>query len=367
VASLRMDRTAEFRQIIASRHAHQHQRVTGSSGPPRAPAKRSEFAVAALQVGADIHTTAGKLAKLTKLVQSKSLFEDPTIEINQLTDIIKSDINALKGRHGALQGALAHAGSAKQRAMHSKGVVDSLESRLIEAATEFDRVLHTRARNIEHMHTAQDQFTGTFAPPAPIFEMIAPPPAPPSSSFGGGSGAGGAAIGAIGSSTPGAALAGPSTDPTRLAEDDGPMWATPGAKPIGLRRRNAEGSGAAGDHGQVVIDMDDSHGSGQQAQIAQMREVGGMYYDARAQAVETIQSAMADIGSMFQQLGVVVAEHETLLRRIDENVHTSVGNVQAGHDALNQYWRRLRSNRGLMWKIFAILFFFIVVWGTLFA
>ena len=105
---------------------------------------------------------------------------------------------------------------------------------------------------------------------------------------------------------------------------------------------------------------------------------------------------MADIGSMFQQLGVVVAEHETLLRRIDENVHTSVssvqaghgtpnlariqtrtrtrtrtrtqvGNVQAGHDALNQYWRRLRSNRGLMWKIFAILFFFIVVWGTLFA
>lgn len=215
VASLRMDRTAEFRQIIASRHAHQHQRVTGSSGPPRAPAKRSEFAVAALQVGADIHTTAGKLAKLTKLVQSKSLFEDPTIEINQLTDIIKSDINALKGRHGALQGALAHTGSAKQRAMHSKGVVDSLESRLIEAATEFDRVLHTRARNIEHMHTAQDQFTGTFAPPAPIFEMIAPPPAPPSSSFGGGSGAGGAAIGAIGSSTPGAALAGPSTDPTR--------------------------------------------------------------------------------------------------------------------------------------------------------
>ena len=30
--------------------------------------------------------------------------------------------------------------------------------------------------------------------------------------------------------------------------------------------------------------MDDSHGSGQQAQMAQMREVGGMYYDARAQA-----------------------------------------------------------------------------------
>ena len=86
-----------------------------------------------------------------------------------------------------------------------------------------------------------------------------------------------------------------------------------------------------------------------------------------AQAVESIQSAMADIGSMFSQLGVVVAEHEVLLRRIDENVTSSAANFQAGHEELSRYWRRMQSNRGLMLKIFAVLFFFIVVWGTLFA
>jgi len=55
------------------------------------------------------------------------------------------------------------------------------------------------------------------------------------------------------------------------------------------------------------------------------------------------------------------------LRRIDENVSSSAANFQAGHDELSRYWRRMQSNRGLMLKIFAILFFFIVVWGTLFA
>ena len=115
-----MDRTSEFRKIAASRLAALQQRVLGNSGPPRVPAKRSEFAVAASQVGAEIHATASKLAKLTKLVQSKSLFDDLTLEINQLTDIIKQELTALNAKLGQLQGLMAPARSGtKQSTMHS--------------------------------------------------------------------------------------------------------------------------------------------------------------------------------------------------------------------------------------------------------
>ena len=97
-----MDRTAEFRQIAAARQAHAHtSRPSGSLHPPPPPQRppaasetlrpRSEFAAGASRVGADIHATAEKLAKLTRLAQSNALllFADPTEEINALTLIIK--------------------------------------------------------------------------------------------------------------------------------------------------------------------------------------------------------------------------------------------------------------------------------------
>ena len=41
--------------------------------------------------------------------------------------------------------------------------------------------------------------------------------------------------------------------------------------------------------------------------------------------------------------------------------------MQEGHAQLRRYWRNLSSSRGLMLKIFAVLFFFIVIYGTLIA
>jgi hypothetical protein len=51
--------------------------------------------LAAAQIGKDIHRAAEKLAKLTKLAKSKSLFDDPAAEISQLSYVITQDINRL--------------------------------------------------------------------------------------------------------------------------------------------------------------------------------------------------------------------------------------------------------------------------------
>ena len=85
-----------------------------------------------------------------------------------------------------------------------------------------------------------------------------------------------------------------------------------------------------------------------------------------------------------------------MLQRVDENVEDSLLNVQEGYSQLSTALSNMRSNRGLMVggprplpqshphphphphpspltptptevRVFAVLFFFIVLWGTFFA
>ena len=88
---------------------------------------------------------------------------------------------------------------------------------------------------------------------------------------------------------------------------------------------------------------------------------------ALAQAVDTVQATIAELGGIFQQLAVMVAEQGAMLQRVDANLDDSLHNVSEGHSQLLRYWRNLSSNRGLMMRILAVLLFFVVVWGTLFA
>ena len=156
-----VDRTKEFSSIIASHHSRRQQQQRTGSGPPKVPVKRSEFAAAASLIGADIHATASKLTKLTQLAQSKSLFEDPTVEINELTFILKQDITSLNSKLASLQGAMAQARATgtKQRATHSNSIVDSLKTRLLDATKEFQDVLHTRSHNIQVLQSRREQFS----------------------------------------------------------------------------------------------------------------------------------------------------------------------------------------------------------------
>jgi len=383
-----VDRTLEFHQIVASRRS-------GQPPPPptaRPPIRRTEFAAAASSIGADIASTASKLGKLTQLAQSRSLFEDPTAEINELMDIIKNEITQLNGKLAGLQGALTSTKAAtgsggKQRITHSSSVVDVVKTKLMDLTREFQEVLHTRSHNMELINNRRNQFSaagGTggapggaggvegggaggaggsvhgdsasdtsfggggcrsrFAPPTPIFELCAPPTAGSSAS------GGGSAVGAT------AALH-KKTD--NFAGDDGlcgcsAAWASPAAKPAGMV--NGEG-------GAVVIDMSEVGGQQQQ----QMLSMNSAYLDQRAHAVDSVHATIAELGGIFQQLTAMVAEQGSRLQRVDENLDDSVSNVTEGHAQLLRYWSNLRSSRGLMMRVFAILLFFIVVWGTLFA
>ncbi len=55
-----------------------------------------------------------------------------------------------------------------------------------------------------------------------------------------------------------------------------------------------------------------------------------------------------------------------MMQRVDDNVEDALLNTRAGYDELQRYWTRVSSNRGLMMRVFAVLMFFIVVFGTFF-
>lgn len=63
----------------------------------------AEFMKIARSIGRDIANTYAKLEKLTLLAKRKTIFDDRPEEIEELTHIIKEDMNALNRQIGQLQ------------------------------------------------------------------------------------------------------------------------------------------------------------------------------------------------------------------------------------------------------------------------
>jgi hypothetical protein len=105
-ASVR-DRTPEFLQIVA-RLQQQHGLPTSSGRDAAAAAgsagsgPQSEFARRAAKIGMGIHSTSQKLQKLAQLARRTSMFDDPAEEINELSTVVKQDIQVCDG--GVRQG-----------------------------------------------------------------------------------------------------------------------------------------------------------------------------------------------------------------------------------------------------------------------
>jgi len=102
------ERTSEFASIVQNVKQKKDGSLPSSVGvrrnnPPKKLTEKSQFFVIASQIGKDISETAEKLDRLQKLAKKKSLFDDPTIEIQELTAIINQDIKNLNNQISSLQ------------------------------------------------------------------------------------------------------------------------------------------------------------------------------------------------------------------------------------------------------------------------
>jgi len=284
-----------------------------------ATSARSEFNNRASKIGLGIHQTSQKLSRLAKLAKRTSVFDDPTVEIQELTAVIKKDITALNSAVVDLQ-ALCNSqnesGSlSKDTSNHSTTVVDNLKNRLMSATKEFKEVLTMRTENLKVHENRRQMFSSSAAKDAsnPFIRqrpLVA-------------------------------------RDPSESSVPPAP-WASDSASTPLFQRKKTNG-----DHG-----ASSSQPFAQQQQLAVQQD---SYMQSRAEALQNVESTIHELSNIFTQLATMVSQQGELAIRIDENMEETVANVEGAQGQLLKYLNSISSNRWLMMKIFFVLMVFLMI------
>jgi len=307
------DRTSEFQSALKSlQNRAQVPRMHPNVGNFQNKAinhnvqQYAEFMQTAKIIGRNISGTYGKLEELALCAKTKSLFDDKSPRINELTNIIKDDINMLNKDIAKLQNiAKSQRTHGKHLQSHSSGVVVGLQSKLASISSDFKQVLQVRTENLKEQKHRQDQFSQ----------------------------------GPVTSSLPPSAFTRYHQGSVLFAEDNyqsqsGGDVAIDLGDPM-LRQRNIQSQLQLADETDVVLE--------------------------RANAMQSIESTIVELGSIFQQLATMVKEQDEIVNRIGTNVDEAEMNVEAAHTELLRYFRSVASNRWLMIKVFGMLLFFFVI------
>ncbi|KAJ1750902.1 Integral membrane protein SED5 [Coemansia sp. RSA 1290] len=107
-------------------------------------------------------------------------------------------------------------------------------------------------------------------------------------------------------------------------------------------------------------DMDEASSS--QMQLLQPNQ--SAYLDSRSDAINSIESTISELGSIFQQLAHMVSEQRDVVQRIDANVESIDSNIGAAQTELLKYYASISSNRWLIVKIFMVILAFVFLLVT---
>ncbi|XP_077389188.1 syntaxin-5a isoform X1 [Festucalex cinctus] len=325
------DRTIEFQSACKSLQGRQNG-VQPSKPALNALRQRSDFTVMAKRIGKDLSNTFAKLEKLTILAKRKSLFDDKAVEIEELTYIIKQDINSLNKQIAQLQDLIKSRGApgGKHIQTHSNTIVVSLQSKLASMSNDFKSVLEVRTENLKQQRSRREQFS---QPPAASSPLMA-------NNF---------RSRKKGAQEPHAA---------REPRNDYQGFTTSNVKESSVLMQDESRS-----LGDVAIDMD-SQANPLQLQLIDEQD---SYIQSRADTMQNIESTIVELGSIFQQLAHMVKEQEETIQRIDSNVEDTQLNVEAAHSEILKYFQSVSSNRWLMIKIFLVLVVFFIIFVVFFA
>ncbi|KAH7574200.1 hypothetical protein JRO89_XS03G0264700 [Xanthoceras sorbifolium] len=328
------DRTHEF-QSVAERLRKSHSSGSGPNGQSSssksdeqrsAVALQSEFNRRASKIGFGIHQTSQKLSKLAKLAKRTSVFDDPTMEIQELTAVIKQDITALNSAVVDLQflsNSRNESGISSDTSSHSTTVVDDLKNRLMSATKEFKDVLTMRTENLKVHENRRQLFSSTTSKDSANPFVRQRPLAT-------------------------RAAASTSTSP--------PPWANGSTSSSQLfPRKQMDGES------EPLIQQQQHHQQQQQQQQQQMVPLQDTYMQSRAEALQNVESTIHELGNIFNQLATLVSQQGEIAIRIDENMDDTVANVEGAQGHLLKYLNSISSNRWLMIKIFFVLIFFLMI------
>ncbi|XP_020244143.1 syntaxin-32-like [Asparagus officinalis] len=324
------DRTQEFltvtERLKKSLSSQQNSEIAASAskfeGTKSSVSIQSEFNKRASKIGLGIHQTSQKLSKLAKLAKRTSVFDDPTVEIQELTAVIKQDITALNSAVVDLQllcnSQNESGGISSDTTSHTTTVVDNLKTRLMSATKEFKEVLTMRTENLK-VHENRRQLFSSSASKDATNPFVRQRPL--------------VSRGSTDTTVP----------PAPWANDSA---SSSSSQLFPSRRKNN------GDTQPLL--------QGQQQQ-QQMVPVQDTYMQSRAEALQNVESTIHELSNIFTQLATMVSQQGEIAIRIDENMDDTLANVEGAQGQLLKYLNSISSNRWLMIKIFFVLMVFLMV------
>ncbi|KAI9498756.1 t-SNARE [Zychaea mexicana] len=343
-----MDRTNEFHSMVDRMRSRNNAPTTtlerrsllsspsfNTSSNKRSTHSRSEFSMMAAEISRNITNTAGKLEKLTKLAKRKTLFDDKPVEIGELTFIIKQDIAKLNKQIAMLQEYTKNQRHpSKQATEHTSNVVVALQSKLADTSMSFKDVLEIRTENMKMSKDKRDQFLFSTAEQNADQSFVSSP--------------------LLKSRRRGNADSPPQqqneTSTSTMAAGSGALVGAGGYQPA---HENSESTLSLG----IPMITPEQQQQQQQLMLAEQDR----YIEHRSTAIESIESTIAELGGIFQQLATMVAEQRETVQRIDQNTEDIEMNVMGAQRELLKYYTNISSNRWLMIKIFATIIFFFLL------
>ncbi|GAB4832937.1 hypothetical protein Ancab_006957 [Ancistrocladus abbreviatus] len=297
------DRTQEFQSIaekLKKSVSNAPSSVTNSSSNSQPNVSRSaisiqsEFNKRASKIGYGIHQTSQKLAKLAKLAKRTSVFDDPTVEIQELTAVIKQDITALNAAVVDLQllcNSQNESGNiSSDTTNHSTTVVDNLKNRLMSATKEFKEVLTMRTENLK-VHENRRQLFSSTASKDPANPFVRQRP-----------------------------LAARAADSESAVAP--PPWANGTSSSSSLfPRKQVDGES------QPLVQQQNQ----QQQQLVPLQD---SYMQSRAEALQNVESTIHELSNIFTQLATMVSQQGEIAIRIDENMGETLANVEGAQNQL---------------------------------
>ncbi|KAG1111261.1 hypothetical protein G6F42_015083 [Rhizopus arrhizus] len=251
---------------------------------------RSEFSRLAAQLGRNIAATSEKLEQLTYLTKSNNGFNDNPTEALQQS--LKQDITKLNNQLKILQSVKnGNRSNSKQASEHSNNVIMSLQSKLADTSLGFKDILE--AEVVTHNNASAQPSSS----PQPRRRVNAHPY----------------------QDSPNLT--------TTSTYDDSPQ--SLGIPMISQQQQ-------------------------QQQQQQQMLERNDRRIESRTNAMESIESTIAELGGIFQQLATMVAEQRETIQRIDQNTDDIEMNVLGAQSELLKYYQNISTNRALIIKIFML-------------
>lgn len=298
----------------------------------------SRFMLGAKSIYKELYLTCQKLEHLNELTRKKTTMFDGEATNNQLNElvyIIKKNISSLNQQIEQLRvNQTSQSSGSKNIESHSKNVVLNLQQKLASISSDFKSTLEVRTQNIQQQKLRQQQFTNTTPYSTAPFNS--------SASFN--------------------SKAAPFSSTTASSQLTN--------RSVG----NANSTHSTANSSNTIINFDETDQSsqfanqpsaGQQQQQQQMQALlfdnGNELIEERASTMQSIESTIVELGTIFNQLATMVQHQEEMITRIDTNVTDANLNVEAAHENLLRYFHSISNNRWLMVKVFGVLFFFFVV------